>query len=268
MISFPNAKINLGLQIVERLPNGYHQINSCLYPIPWSDVLEVVPSKKTSFTSTGITIPSGDDNIILKAYRLLKKDYALPEISIHLHKSIPIGAGMGGGSSDGAFTLKLLSEENQLFLDETTLESYAEELGSDCPFFIKNKPALASGTGTELETIPLDLSGMHLLVINPGIHISTKEAYDNISPKPVNMDLKELLLTKDFKLWKKSLVNDFEMSIFSKYPQLCEIKDMLYENGASYAAMSGSGSTMFGLFQEKPQNLVSDENWIVKSLIL
>ncbi len=270
MITFPNAKINLGLQITEKLANGYHAINSCLYPIPWSDILEVVPAKKTSFAATGIEIPGkSEDDIILKAYRLLKKDYQLPELAIHLHKLIPIGAGLGGGSADAAFMLKHLNNEFQLFLDDEILEGYAEELGSDCPFFIRNQPAIVTGTGTKLEPLDLNLSGLYLVMINPGIHVSTKQAYDGVSPTPADVDIKELLLSRDFKGWQKDLINDFEKSVFVKFPELGAIKQSLYKHGAAYAAMTGSGSNIFGLFESKPSGFEADlSHCSVKEFIL
>ncbi|MCE7990595.1 MAG: 4-(cytidine 5'-diphospho)-2-C-methyl-D-erythritol kinase [Roseivirga sp.] len=251
MLSFPNAKINLGLQITGKLPNGFHTISSCLYPIPWCDALEFVEAKKTSFQSTGILIPGAEkNNLVLKAYRLLKKDMPLPELSIHLHKAIPMGAGLGGGSADAAFILKALNSHYQLFLDDSLLEDYAAQLGSDCPFFIRNQPALATGTGTELTPLDLSLKGLHLVVINPGLHISTQMAYTGVSPKPSDINLTELLLSKDFDRWKKELINDFEASLFDKHAMLLDLKNELYDAGAIYASMSGSGSTMFGLFAE------------------
>jgi 4-diphosphocytidyl-2-C-methyl-D-erythritol kinase len=270
MIVFPNAKINLGLQITEKLPNGYHSINSCLYPIPWSDILEVIPGKKVAFNATGIEIPGKkEDDIVLKAYKLLRKDFSLPKVNIHLHKMIPIGAGLGGGSSDAAFMLKHLNNEAQLFLEESVLEDYAAQIGSDCPFFINNKPATVSGTGTELEPIELNLTGMALVVINPGIHVSTSQAYAGVVPKKSTTDLRELLTSKDFARWQKELINDFEPGLFEQYPELPLIKELLYQNGAAYAAMSGSGSTMFGLFENKPSlTFEMAEHWVVKELIL
>lgn len=249
MLSFPNAKINLGLQITGKLPNGFHTINSCLYPIPWCDSLEFVEAKKTSFQSTGIPIPGAEkSNLVLKAYRLLKKDMPLPELSIHLHKVIPMGAGLGGGSADAAFIIKALNEHYQLFLEDSILEDYAAQLGSDCPFFIGNKPALATGTGTDLTPLDMSLKGMYLVVINPGIHISTQAAYAGVSPNPAETDLTELLLSKDFDRWRQELINDFEASLFSRHQVLEDLKNELYALGALYASMSGSGSTMFGIF--------------------
>jgi 4-diphosphocytidyl-2-C-methyl-D-erythritol kinase len=260
MLSFPNAKINLGLQVVGKLPNGYHQICSGLYPIPWCDALEFVEAKKTSFQSTGISIPGSEkSNLVLRAYKLLKKDFPLPELSIHLHKVIPMGAGLGGGSADAAFMLSALNDHFQLFLDDSILEDYAAQLGSDCPFFVQNKAAIASGTGTDLEPLDLSLKGLHMVVINPGIHISTQEAYAGITPKASKTDLKALLLSRDFDLWKKTLINDFEEGIFQRHPTLKNLKNELYEAGAVYASMSGSGSTLFGIFT-KP--VVLKDSWL------
>ncbi|WP_422354171.1 4-(cytidine 5'-diphospho)-2-C-methyl-D-erythritol kinase [Roseivirga pacifica] len=270
MLVFPNAKINLGLQITEKLPNGYHAINTCFYPVPITDALEFIEAKKTTFSSSGIDIPvSEKQNLVLKAYQLLKKDYQLPNISIHLLKQIPIGAGLGGGSADAAFMLTALNEYFQLFLDASILEDYAAQLGSDCPFFIENKPALATGTGTELTPFEFSLRGHWLVLVNPGIHISTQAAYAGVSPKASATNLEELLQSMDFDRWKSELINDFEASIFPQTPKLAEIKTQLYTLGANYAAMSGSGSTMFGIFKHEPQ-LKADffDNLYVKKVLL
>ena len=270
MISFPNAKINLGLQITGKLPNGYHEINTCLYPIPLYDVLEAVPAKKTTFDSSGIKIPgNGKDNLVMKAYHLLKKDYQLPELTIHLLKNIPMGAGLGGGSSDAAFMLKMLSDEFQLFLDDMILEDYAAQLGSDCPFFIQNQPAIGTGTGTDLETLDLDLSGLYLTLVNPGVHIGTREAYAGVRPKAATYDLESILKAKDFGHWKKTLTNDFEASVFNQHPSLLDIKSQLYNKGALYAAMSGSGATVFGIFEEDPAAIdFEDKSFFTKTMSL
>ncbi len=261
MITFPNAKINLGLFITEKLPNGYHALETCFYPIPIYDALEAIEAKKTSFHISGMEIPGDpNQNLILKAYKLLKKDYQLPEIEIHLLKNIPMGAGLGGGSADGAFMLKLISETYQLFLDDIILEDYAAQLGSDCPFFISNEPAIGTGTGIELEPIELSLKGLWFTLIHPGIHISTKEAYEGVTPKSSGIDLKSLIQSRSFEDWKKELKNDFEESIFPQYPELTAIKSNLYKSGAVYSAMSGSGSAMFGLFKAKP-----DLDWVNES---
>lgn len=271
MLVFPNAKINLGLQVTEKLSNGYHAINTCFYPIPLKDALEFVPAKKkTSFNSSGSSIPSdGKDNLVLRAYKLLKKDFQLPEIDIHLHKHIPIGAGLGGGSADAAFMLKALNEYYQIFLDYSILEDYAAQLGSDCPFFISNEPALATGTGTELSPFDLNLSGLHMILINPGIHISTQVAYASVTPKQPEHELSQILKSKDFERWKDQLVNDFETSVFEKHGELADIKNLLYENGAQYAAMSGSGSSIFGIFKEQPKEILElKEKFFYQTMLL
>lgn len=256
MITFPNAKINLGLQITEKLPNGYHAINTCFYPIPVHDVLEFVEAKKTNFSSSGIDIPGdANSNLVLKAYQLLKKDFNLPHLDIHLLKNIPIGAGLGGGSADAAFMLKALNNHFQLFLDDSFLETYAEQLGSDCPFFISNQPSYATGTGIELETFDLDLSGLWMVLVNPGIHISTSQAYAGVIPQAATNDIREILQSKDYRRWTSELINDFERSIFKKAPEIEKIKNDLYEQNAVYASMSGSGSSVFGIFEQEPQHL-------------
>lgn len=252
MLVFPNAKINLGLQITEKRKDGFHNLVTCMYPVPLTDALEIIQAKKTVFTSSGIAIPGNDkDNLILKAYQLLKKDFNdLPPIAIHLHKAIPIGAGLGGGSADAAFALKIMNKLFDLYLEDWFLEDYAAKLGSDCPFFIENTPKIATGRGEILETADLKLKGQWLALVNPNIHIGTKEAYAGIKPKRPQVDLKEVLNDRD--RWKEELVNDFEASIFVKHPEIKAIKEKLYDRGAYYAAMSGSGSTVFGLFDKEP----------------
>lgn len=262
MISFPNAKINLGLHITAKRKDGYHDIESCMIPIPLLDALEmIVDTKKTTFTSTGLPVP-GDpkDNLILKAYQLLKKDFPnLPHLNIHLHKNIPMGAGLGGGSADAAFALNLMNNLFDLILDDFFLEEYAAQLGSDCAFFIENKPKIVTGRGEILEPIELDLKGSHLMLINPDIHIGTKEAYAGVTPSPPKIKLKDILSDKN--RWKDELVNDFEASIFPNHPEIATIKEKMYEHGAYYASMSGSGSSVFGLFNEKPTQIDWEENY-------
>ena len=226
-----------------------------MVPIPLYDALEIIIDKKAGWECTGIPIP-GDpkDNLILKAQQLLRKDFqGLPNLKIHLHKNIPMGAGLGGGSADGAFALKLMSNLYDLHLEDFFLEEYAAQLGSDCPFFIENTPKIAKGRGEILEPINISLKGSFLVIINPGIHIGTKEAYAGVTPATPKVNLEEIL--KDRTRWKTELINDFESSTFANHPELAEIKSQLYHAGAYYAAMSGSGSTMFGLFDEKPENL-------------
>jgi 4-diphosphocytidyl-2-C-methyl-D-erythritol kinase len=256
MICFPNAKINLGLHITSKRKDGYHEIESCMIPIPLYDALEmIIDPKKTTFESTGLSIPGeSKDNLILKAFSLMKKDFpSLPAIQIHLHKAIPMGAGLGGGSADGAFALSMMNNLFDLILDDFFLEEYAAQLGSDCAFFIENTPKIATGRGEILEPIDLDLKGTHLVVINPGIHIGTKEAYAGVTPSAPKVKLKEVLA--DRSRWRDELINDFEASIFPNHPEIATIKAQLYEAGAYYAAMSGSGSSVFGLFEEKPDSI-------------
>jgi 4-diphosphocytidyl-2-C-methyl-D-erythritol kinase len=255
MISFPNAKINLGLHITGKRKDGYHDIETCMVPIPLTEALEMIIDKKPAWNSTGIPIP-GDpkENLILKAEKLLKKDFpGLPGLSIHLHKNIPMGAGLGGGSADGAFALKLMNNLFDLHLDNYFLEEYAAQLGSDCPFFIENTPKIARGRGEILEPVNLSLAGVHLVLINPGIHVGTKEAYTGVTPAAPKVKLEEVLA--DRSRWRADLVNDFESSVFAAFPEIGEIKEKMYEGGAFYAAMSGSGSSVFGLFEEKPSEL-------------
>lgn len=256
MITFPNAKINLGLHITKKRNDGFHDIETCMYPIPLYDALEMIIDKKhTTFESSGIAIPGNPaDNLILKAFNLLKKDFpALPNLHIHLHKHIPMGAGLGGGSADAAYALKLMNNLFDLILDDFFLEEYAAQLGSDCAFFIENSPKIARGRGELLTPVSLDLAGTYLVLINPGIHVGTKEAYAGVKPAPPKVKLEEVLSDKS--RWKDELVNDFEASIFTNHPEIPEIKQTMYEAGAFYAAMSGSGSSVFGLFEQKPEEM-------------
>ena len=249
MVSFPNAKINLGLNITSKRLDGYHNIESCFYPLPWCDVIEVIPSKELAFTTSGITIPgTSGDNLCLKAYELLREDFDLPPINIHLHKVIPIGAGLGGGSSDASFLLKMLNEKFKLDLSTEKLEFYASKLGSDCPFFIRNEPVIATGTGTEFSPIELDLKGKHVVVIKPDIHVSTVEAYTGIKPGVAKESVEKIIKELPLENWKTQLHNDFEDSIFPKHSSIKELKDYLYNLGAIYASMTGSGAAVYGIF--------------------
>lgn len=252
MIGFPNAKINLGLHITAKRPDGYHEIETCMVPIPLFDALEMIIDKKAGWNSTGLSIPGeSKDNLILKAEKLLKKDFpGLPHLNIHLHKNIPMGAGLGGGSADGAFALKLMNNLFDLHLDDFFLEEYAAQLGSDCPFFIENTPKIARGRGETLEPIGLSLQGTYLVLVNPGIHVGTSEAYAGVTPAAPRIKLEEVLA--DPSRWKSELINDFEPSVFSSYPEIGEIKERMYASGAFYSSMSGSGSSIFGLFDKKP----------------
>ena len=253
MISFPHCKINLGLNVIDKRSDGYHEVTSVMYPVPKCDILEIVPNNnKLSFSSSGMPIPGNpEDNLCLKAYHSLAKDFDIPPVAIHLHKEIPMGGGLGGGSSNGAFTLKLLNELADLNLSQDKLRGYASKLGSDCAFFIENKPQLATGRGEIVTPIDINLSGYLLVLLNLGIHISTKDAYSGIKPKQPLLSVQDVVKSSIY-TWKEDLINDFESSIFPLYPALADVKTSFYEAGAVYAAMTGSGSTMFGIFEQKP----------------
>ena len=251
MICFPNAKINLGLQVVSRKPDGYHNIETIFYPIPFCDALEIVlsESNETTFTQTGILVDGNiEDNIVMKAFRLLEKDFDLPRIAIYLRKQIPLGAGLGGGSADAAFMLKLLNDFAGLGLSVEELEKYAGQLGADCPFFIRNSPVFAEGIGNIFTPVNVSLRDNYLVLIKPDIHISTKEAYNGINPKQPTSRLTEIIRLP-VKEWKNYMVNDFEEGIFARYPIIREITQSLYDLGALYSSMSGSGSSVFGIFE-------------------
>ena len=253
MICFPNAKINIGLNIVEKRNDGFHNIESAFYPINLFDVLEVVENtnRKNEFTNSGIKIPGKEeDNLCYKAYQLISKDYQLPAIKTHLHKTIPIGAGLGGGSSDAAFFVKLLNDKFEIGLSWGEMHHYAKQLGSDCSFFITNKPAFVEGRGDKQEGIDLNLQGYNIALICPDIHINTAEAYSGVTPKKPEKSI-ENLIQLPINEWKNNIYNDFENSIFPKYPQLKTIKDKLYSIGAIYSSMSGSGSSIYGVFKNK-----------------
>ena len=244
----------MGLSVKGKLPDGFHTIESIMYPVPLNDILEIIisPKGKYSFHTSGLEIPGNpDNNLVVKAYRLLQKDFDLPAVEIHLHKSIPMGAGLGGGSSDGAFTIKLLNSLFNLQLNNVEMRNYASKLGSDCPFFIENRPVLATGKGDVFENIEIDLTGYNFVIVKPGIHIDTAEAYSMIKPAQNKTSLKEIVGEPPEK-WKGLLKNDFERPVFQRYPAIKEIKDKLYEMGALYASMSGSGSAVYGIFKERP----------------
>lgn len=250
MVLFPNCKINLGLNVISKRADGYHDLETVFYPIALKDALEVIQANETSFHLSGLQVEGdADDNLCLKAYGLLKRDFNdLPPVSIHLHKAIPMGAGLGGGSADGAFMLTLLNKKFQLHLSEQQLIDYALQLGSDCPFFIINKPRFATGRGENLSPVQIDLSGYKIVLVHPGIHISTKEAFSNLLPA---IPLKRIpeIIKQPISTWKDELINDFEKNVFVQFPAIKEIKDRLYAEGALYASMTGSGSTVFGIFE-------------------
>ena len=259
MLVFPNCKINLGLSIVEKRNDGFHNIETVFYPIPLFDVLEIIPSEdgETEFFSSGLPIPGdANKNLCFKAYQLLKKDFDLPPVKIHLHKVIPMGAGLGGGSSDAAQTLVLLNDLFELRISESELLNYASKLGADCAFFILNKAIYAEEKGDKFKNIDLDLKGKTLVLVKPNVHVGTAEAYAEITPNQRLYSL-DLLIEKPINEWRYILQNDFEKSIFKNHPEIETIKNELYDSGAVYASMSGSGSAVFGLFV-KPLDLAKN----------
>jgi 4-diphosphocytidyl-2-C-methyl-D-erythritol kinase len=257
MVVYPNCKINLGLNVIARRSDGFHEIESIFYPVSWCDILEIIPSEKTNYIFDGININCSEtENICFKAYQLLKKQYDIPDINLYLYKNIPFGAGLGGGSSDGVFTLKVLNNLFSLNLDEKTLMVMASTLGSDCSFFIQDNPCYITGTGTNLLPLSLSLDGYYLVIIKPDITIPTKEAYKMITPKSPQTPLPEIIKLPVSE-WKEKLINDFEEPVFAKYPEISLLKKDLYKKGAIYASMSGSGSSVYGLF-EKEIDLAGD----------
>jgi 4-diphosphocytidyl-2-C-methyl-D-erythritol kinase len=265
MIVFPNAKINIGLNVVSKREDGFHNIETIFYPIKLSDALEFAEADETRLSNSGIQIESDQkDNLIIKAYGILKANFNLPNLKFHLHKIIPFGAGLGGGSSDAAFTLKMLNEYFNLRLSLEELEDYAGQIGADCPFFIRNKPTFATGIGNKFHKLELDLADYEIIILKPNISVSTPEAYKNVIPRNPKYRLTEIVKTP-IDDWKNLIVNDFEKSVFSKYPQIAELKQLLYVLGANYASMSGSGSAVFGIFRHLPTEL---ENKIPESILL
>lgn len=252
MITFPNAKINLGLNITEKRPDGYHNLETIFYPIPLEDALEVCPRKegegKYSLSQSGLAIEGDPDkNLVVKAYKLLDEACGLPPADIYLYKHIPSGAGLGGGSADAAFMLKLLNETYNLKLTDDQLEEYAARLGADCAFFVRNRPTYAEGIGNIFSPVELSLAGWQLLLIKPDIFVSTRDAFARICPRRPQRNLKDII-GQPVESWKDCMVNDFEESVFPQFPAIGDIKTELYRRGAVYASMSGSGSSVYGLF--------------------
>ena len=251
MVVFPNCKINLGLSVLRKRPDNFHELRTIFYPLPFYDVLELLRSPYFKISQTGISLDSDPAaNLCVRAWQLLKKDHpSLPELSVHLHKNIPVGAGLGGGSADAAFLLAAVNKKFRLDLSADRLAAYALELGSDCPFFLLNKPALATGRGEILQPVPLDLSPYLLVIVNPGIHVSTGQAFSMITPNETGESPEEIVRLPVAQ-WKGRLVNDFENPVFAKYPAVKSVRDQLYTSGALFASMSGSGSTVFGIFEK------------------
>ncbi|MDP1811464.1 MAG: 4-(cytidine 5'-diphospho)-2-C-methyl-D-erythritol kinase [Sediminibacterium sp.] len=257
MVLFPNCKINLGLHITHKREDGYHDLETVFYPVPWQDALEGIKSGVSSgesgvvFSTSGLAVEgNAEDNLCVKACHLLQKHHtAIGPVQLHLHKAIPMGAGLGGGSSDGAFTLTLLNQLFQLGLSQKQLLRYALELGSDCPFFILNKPLLAKGRGEKMEGIQLDLSAYSLVIVHPPVHVSTANAFKGITPRIPGRSIKTIL-QQPIETWKEWLTNDFEAGLCKQYPEIEQIKESLYNYGAIYASMTGSGSAVFGIFEK------------------
>lgn len=265
MIYFPNCKINLGLNITEKRPDGFHNIETVFYPVNWCDSLEVIENRKNEkpfeFSTSGLAIAGSlDTNLIYKAYQIIQAKHPLPNLSVHLHKVIPMGAGLGGGSADAAFFIRAINTQFNLKMDESEQLFIANQLGSDCAFFIQNKAVYASDKGHVFSNIELNLSKYCILVIYPGIHSNTKEAYDGVIPVASKQTPKQIIEQYNIHEWKNHLKNDFEKSIFKKYPKIEAIKNKLYGTGAIYASLSGSGSAVFGVFENTPP-LTAFENF-------
>ncbi|MDF2432590.1 MAG: 4-diphosphocytidyl-2-C-methyl-D-erythritol kinase [Mucilaginibacter sp.] len=252
MIIFPNAKINIGLNIINRRSDGYHNLETIFYPVNIKDALEIVTADELRFESSGLEIPGRvEDNLCVKGYHLLKKDFDLPPVNIHLHKHIPIGAGLGGGSADAAFFIRLVNQNFNLGLTDERMENYARKLGTDCAFFIRNQPVFAFDRGDEFEPVKLDLSNYKIVLVMPPVHVSTAEAYGGVKPALVQQSLMEMVY-RPVAEWKQFIKNDFEVSTFKNHPLIRGVKAALYEAGALYASMSGSGASVFGIFDKTP----------------
>ncbi len=267
MVAFPPCKINLGLRVTAKRPDGFHDLETCFYTLPWTDILEVIHARETSFAYSGYVIP-GDpsSNLCVKAYERLRRDFGLGPVSVHLHKIIPMGAGLGGGSSDAAHMLRLLNMLFELGLDNAKLTRYAAELGSDCAYFIYDTPMIGRGRGEILAPADVSLENIYAVVFKPHLHISTATAFAGIKPEKPDKDIADIIALPRTE-WKHHLHNDFERSLFPLYPQLLQLKDQLYAHGAFYASMSGSGSAIYGLFEERPDiatspDIITWEGWL------
>ena len=249
MVVYPNAKINLGLNITEKRPDGYHNIESVFLPIQLCDTLSIIENPKFEFIQSGIKLDSEpENNLVVKAFRILEREFKLPPVSIQLEKNIPFGGGLGGGSSDASFCLKAVNSLFDLNINDDKLAEYSKKIGADCPFFIYNKPSLVKGIGDIITPIDINLNDYILVLVKPDFGVPTPLAYKNIQPQKSAYPINEVI-SKPIELWKNKLSNDFEFSVFKLFPELKEIKEKLYSLGAVYASMSGSGATMFGLFR-------------------
>jgi len=253
MILFPPAKINLGLNILGKRDDGFHEIDTCLVSVPIYDVLEIVNSTEFEFKQTGLPILGNlDTNLVVKACKLVQSKFEIPPVYIHLQKNIPMGAGLGGGSADATYTIRGLNSLFNLGLSKDEVQDIAAQLGSDCPFFAKEGPQNATGRGEKLKDFSLDLSNHYLKVVYPNVHISTENAFSKVSYSADGESI-EKILSKPMEYWRFELKNDFESAIFEAHPTLEAIKHKLYNEGAVYASMTGSGSSFFGIFEKKPK---------------
>jgi 4-diphosphocytidyl-2-C-methyl-D-erythritol kinase len=272
---YSNSKINLGLFITGKRADGFHNLESIFYPVQWNDGLEIevdpTQIKKVELIEyNGHATLNQAENLCVKAYCLLDANFDLPPVKIHLYKTIPTGAGLGGGSSNASFTLKTLNSQFSLNLSVQQLSEYAMQLGSDCPFFIHNKPAYVTGRGENIQPIELDLSNYYIAIIHPGIHVTTANAFKNIQPKKIDVDLPLKITTHPVNEWQNFLVNDFEKSVFEKHAEIKVLKENMYNHGAHYASMSGSGSAVYGIFDthSNAQNAIASFSNYKSKLIL
>ncbi|MGV8140124.1 MAG: 4-(cytidine 5'-diphospho)-2-C-methyl-D-erythritol kinase [Mangrovibacterium sp.] len=255
MITYPISKINIGLQVTGKRADGFHNLQTIFYPVQLRDALEVIEADHDEFQMSGLDVEGDPEkNLVVRAYELLKADYKIPPVRIHLHKNIPTGAGLGGGSSDAACMLLLLNDLFRLKISRVKLMKYALMLGSDCPFFIQGKPVFATGRGEVMEEVKINLQDYFLILVKPPVHISTAEAYQRITPHGSRLSLKGLIGFPVNK-WKGNILNQFEKYVFEAYPEVGRIKQTLYDQGASFALMSGSGSSVYGLFRSEKKGL-------------
>lgn len=252
MICFPHSKINLGLNILQKRADGYHDLETVFYPVPLCDILEILPSEQFAFKQSGLTVEGNEnDNLCIKAFKLLQEKFNIDNVYIHLHKQIPMGAGMGGGSSDAAYVIRMCNDLFSLGMTTEEMQSYAAELGSDCAYFINDTPMYGKGRGEILSPLNINLNGYYLKIVNPGIHISTAEAFKGVHKDANRLSLAERISQPIYN-WKGLIENDFEVHLFNKYPELEKIKSTFYKEGAVYAALSGSGSTLYAIYPKEP----------------
>lgn len=255
MITYPIAKINIGLLITDKRPDGFHNLETIFYPIQMQDALEIVEADEFSFSMSGLELDGNpQENLVVKAYELIKNDFNIPPVKIHLHKNIPSGAGLGGGSSDAAYALQMLNDLFDLKIEKEKLMEYALELGSDCPFFLHGKPVFATGRGERMQDVNIELKEYYLIMVKPPVHVSTKTAYENITPQKSRLSLKGLVGFTVGK-WRGNILNHFERYVFNEFPEVGKIKQTLYDQGATFALMSGSGSAVYGLFRSEKKGL-------------